>query len=266
MEESRLVIKIFPHVGSQVKMEIVSQAAIVQIISIEAAYQVVKLGESHFENYWSCNEIILSKSETKVKVTSEIEMSACSIVFVEHIFRKYFCQIQLKEVVDKSFSAVVNGTSCIIVGKINVLVNNQFELEATIAKVDSNSHPFPLLNRTWLDVISHSCRQYFQDILVPESHCYNSVTSQNSFIKMSLELNRKYSSVFESNNHPIKDIKVHLELRKDSNPKFIMSAELPYAFRNQVEGILKNLESRGILKPVKFFKLDIGNNSCEEGK
>lgn len=232
-----------------------------QLNAVDIATQRIAglaLGEYNFINSLSNGTKIkppefVFLSINGVNIKFEIDTGACSTVLYEHIYLEHFSMMKLHPVVDCQFTAA-NGSKCEILGKIFVLVKETFHLEALICKTNPLFQPNPLIGRTWLDNIYPGWRNFFQKFANAGINGLDSATSiLNPEVKLiTQELREQFSSVFERSNDPIKNFKVHLELKEIYQPKFMKAVEPPFALRNRVEQMLTDLQSQGILKPVKF--------------
>lgn len=63
------------------------------------------------------------------------------------------------------------------------------------------------------------------------------------------EIYSEFNDVFTPNCQPIKDFKVHLELKKNFIPKFMKC--LPFALKEKVESQIKESEAAGIISYVE---------------
>ena len=66
------------------------------------------------------------------------------------------------------------------------------------------------------------------------------------------DLLHRYGSVFEDKLGTVKDLKVKLFVKENSNPKFFKAHTLPLSLREKVSDELDKLQAKGIIVPMKF--------------
>lgn len=69
----------------------------------------------------------------------------------------------------------------------------------------------------------------------------------NKFVE---SIKKQFSSVLMSKKGPIKNFKVHLELKEDAKPKLIKAATPPYVVKDEIERQIRDLEKAGVLEYV----------------
>ena len=97
-----------------------------------------------------------------------------------------------------------------------------------------------LLGRSWLQHISLNWKKLFQPVLKVDDQL--------------TQLLESFSDVFKDELGTLQGDKVSIHIDSTVPPKFCKARSLPYAMREKVEKELQNLETQGIITPVKFSK------------
>lgn len=181
-----------------------------------------------------------------VRLSGEVDTGACVSVIDNELYVQKFSHVKLLPVSDTSFSNA-DGNMCVVVGKINVVLNFRHDVQIVIIK--SQKPIIPLIGRPWLDVLCPDWRNYFNNNV----NCINElcVVSNNSYIENVFNV---YADVFKSSNEPIIGVKVKLELKENFTPKSCEPAKIPFVLRDKVKSQVKEKQERNILKYVKESK------------
>lgn len=174
-----------------------------------------------------------------VRLSGEVDTGACVSVIDNELYVQKFSHVKLLPVSDKSYS-FVDGNMCVVVGKINVVLNFNHNVQIVIIK--SHKPIIPLIGRPWLDVLYPDWRNYFNSNVKRISELC--VVSNNSYIENVLNV---YTDVSKSSNEPINGVKVKLELKENFTPKSCKPAKVPFVLKDTVKSQIKDTQERNIL-------------------
>ena len=130
-----------------------------------------------------------------------------------------------------------SGEVLTIRGAIDVQVKYQSQQCQLSLQVVDTSGP-TLLGRDWL---KH---------LVLDWHQIS--TLENFATKKLSKILEDYADVFKNELGSIRDVKVHIHVKKDAQPHYVRPRPVPYAFREKVDTELKRLQDAGVIEPVPF--------------
>ena len=77
-------------------------------------------------------------------------------------------------------------------------------------------------------------------------------TLENFATKKLSKILEDYADVFKNELGSIRDVKVHIHVKKDAQPHYVRPRPVPYAFREKVDTELKRLQDAGVIEPVPF--------------
>ncbi|XP_029163050.1 uncharacterized protein K02A2.6-like [Nylanderia fulva] len=121
----------------------------------------------------------------------------------------------------------------------------EFELDSGAAVTVMSGVRKPLLGREWI-------RQFNGHVFLACNAQVNTVTvDAKSKLQAILE---KYRNIRSSEFASIKDIQVHLKLKKDASPIFVRARPVPFKLQMLVEKELDTLEQAGIIEKVESSK------------
>lgn len=182
--------------------------------------------------------VLVNSLEIPMEIDTGSGVSLMSLSF----FETHFSSVKLV----KSCNRLKTISSPItIIGEAVVLANlpkqKSHSLKIVVCKSDSEF--VPLLGREWLDVLIPNWREAFRKNL--PLYQVNNVASD--YVS---DFQKKYPSVFEKSDSPIKGFKAHLTLKDNVSPIFLKAYSVPYAMLPLVEAKLDEFVKLGKANPV----------------
>lgn len=187
------------------------------------------------------------------QLVMEIDSGTSSSIISEEIYCKMFSGMPFKNVSTKLVS--VTGDKLEIFGKI--IVNVKLERGAKKKKnynlelfvIRSRKQIFPLLGRSWLDVMFPKWRVITQNKSIL-GQCNIEVNKIEEAVYM---IRSKYPSVLsEMPNQVINKYKAEITIKPNTKPIFHKAYTVPFKLRDKVNLELDRLVESGILEPIKF--------------
>lgn len=121
------------------------------------------------------------------------------------------------------------------IGKCTVEVSHKSSSASVEVYVVDDPKCSPLMGRTWLQVINLDWQE---------------IRSLSTSSQAEL-LENKYSKLFEDNLGKMKNFQAEIQLKPDTQPKFLKSRPVPVALREKVNADIERLVTDGVLEPVK---------------
>lgn len=176
-----------------------------------------------------------------MRLEFEIDTGAPVTLISEDDWRKLGCPV-LSEV-RRSFKSV-SGSEIKVKGECEVVVgeSNGIKMNAIVCE---SKMLFPLLGRTWMNVLWPKWKNHFG---MNCNMVNDGKINVNDFI---LKMKSKYPNLFESNGEPIEKFEIDINLLESAKPMFQKAYSVPYAIENEVKSEIDRLVEVGVLEKIE---------------
>ena len=187
------------------------------------------------------NPLVVEPLVNGVILSMEVDTGAAVSVISRSLYDELFRGFSLNSVTTRL--STYSGEVLKVCGEfpVRVLYNGQ-ESTQKLLVVENAGHP--LFGRDWLRAIRLDWSTFQQ---VHKVHTESNLSS-------AADVRQQYPSLFSPGIGKLKGILGHLDLKSDTDPKFMKARPLPYALRSAVSDELDRLEAEGVLKKVEHSK------------
>ena len=207
-----------------------------------------------FKTISQTSEIQTSKSEVydvyieDQIIPMEVDTGACTSVIGIDEYNKYFSKFQISKITNTKNFRSVSGEIIRVYGKIlvNVSLNKngpKYPLELIVIKC--NGPVFPLMGRTWLDVLVPDWRNIL-------THSISRILSVKNDSILD-QITRNFPNIVSQDpNNFILNYEAEIVLKNETKPIFHAAYTAPLQLRPEIEKELENMCNSGILERVKY--------------
>lgn len=173
-----------------------------------------------------------------IPLRMELDTGAAVSLLPYSLYTKYFSNETLRPC--KSTLRTYSGEKIVTHGTIQVPVEYEQQKRVLDLYVVGTAGP-PLFGRSWLNLLQLNWKS-IKSV---------SSTSNRDMSKCVNEILKKFNDVTQDGVGTLKDIKAHLTVKENNDPKFYKARTVPYAIKCKVEKDIDRLEAEGIISKVE---------------